>query len=111
MKIQHLLINPHEDSMYPITWVSKNINICKIDRNYTDSCEFVLNKAIFIKLPNQDNINTWYGYAANDEGWLSTCDATGNYIDQLPEISIIDGILEVEKEVNKWQEKYENNTR
>jgi len=109
MKMRHLLINPHEDSIYPITWIAKNINTCKIDRKYTDSCEFVLNKAIFVKLPNQDNVETWYGYAANDEGWVSTCNATGNYIEQLPEVSIIDGILEIEKDINEWVNSFLKN--
>jgi len=99
MEIKHLAINKHDDAEYPITWVKENIRTCKIDRNYTDHIEPVLSKAIFVKLPGA---YSWAGYAANDEGWLYVCDVIGQDIDALPEVSIEEGILEVEDNVNKW---------
>lgn len=103
MRMGHLSINPYEDSKYTIKWLFKNLKTCRIDRNYKDEYGLVHNKAIFVKLPFADNPDTWFGYAANDEGWISICDVTGgNSIESLPEVSILDGILEVEEDVNKW---------
>lgn len=101
--MKHLAINPDDDCIYPITWVAENIKTCKIDRNYRDNFEPVLGKAIFVKLPGG---NSWSGYAANDEGWLYVCDVSGIKIEELPDIDIKTGILEVEKDVNDWLKKH-----
>ena len=102
MKMKHLAINPHDDALYPITWVNENIKTCKIDRNYKDDIEPVLGKAIFVRLPGSDS---WAGYAANDGGWLYVCDAIGKAIDALPDINVEAGILEVEDNVNNLLEE------
>lgn len=99
MKIKHLAINPHDDALYPITWVSENIKTCKIDRNYKDDIEPVFGKVIFVRLPGGDS---WAGYAANDEGWLCVCDSLGQAINDLPDISVEAGILEEEDSLNNW---------
>ena len=101
--MKHLVINPDDDCIYPITWVAENIKTCKIDRNYRDNFEPVLGKAIFVKLPGRDS---WAGYAANDEGWLYVCDASGIEIEKLPDIDIKTGILEVEEDVKDWLKKH-----
>ena len=99
--IKHLSINPHEDSIYPITWVSENVKTCLINRTYKDEYGPVFGKAIYVKLPDSDD---WHVYAANDQGWLSACDVYGD-VSNLPEIPIMDGILEVEADVNQWLEE------
>lgn len=100
--MKHLSINPNDDCIYPITWVAENIKTCKIDRNYKDSFEPVLGKAIFVKIPGNDS---WAGYAANDEGWLYVCDSSGTGIEELPDMDIAQAILEVEKDVDEWLKK------
>lgn len=106
-KMTHLLINPHEDSKYPITWVLENCKTCKLDKKYIDRYEPVLPIAIWVRLPNSDG---YHAYAANDEGWLSTCDSyNDSQIEDLKDISTIDGILAVEKNVNDWvNDHYKN---
>ncbi len=106
-KMRHLLVNPHKDSIYPITWVAENCEYCKLDITYKDKHEPVLPIAIWVKLPKSDG---WHAYGANDEGWLSTCDSYNNLlVDELEDMPVATGILAVEARVNMWVNGYNKN--
>lgn len=103
MKMEHLRVNKHCDCKYPITWVAENIKTCRIDRNYKDHIEPTIDGvSISVKLPESD---MWAEFAANDEGWMYVSDWDASH---LPEVPIMDGIREVEDNVNKYLVKERN---
>ncbi len=97
--MKHLQINPHCDCMFPITWVAKNIEMCRINRKYKENHAPTNNGiSISVRLPNSDE--SWAEFAANDEGWMCVSDWVGYDEEILPEVPTIIGILEVEAMIN-----------
>ena len=99
--MDHLQVNPRCDCKYPISWVAKNIEMCRINRRYVERYEPTTSGiSISVRLP--DNEDSWAEFAANDEGWMYVSDWCGHDEKILPEIPVIVGILEIETMINDW---------
>ena len=100
--MEHLKVNKHCDCKQSIQWIAENIKTCRIDRNYVERHEPTYNGAsISVQL---EEGGLWAEFAANEEGWMYVSDW---HADNLPEIPLMDGIAEVEKNVDRCVNKME----